>query len=71
VDFWNLSCLGAVEVVVVGSVGYVVEVVEVAVDGGFGCFAEVVGVSVWLVLYLIKRRFLPLFLLAKDIDGVL
>jgi hypothetical protein len=56
--------------VVVGRIGYVAEVV-VAGDEEFGCEAEVWRVGVELMLHLIERRFLPLFLLAKDIDGVL
>jgi hypothetical protein len=59
-----------VVVVAVGRNGYAVEVV--VVDGEFGCVAAwwrmvVIGV----VLPMVERSFLPLLLLANDVDSAL
>jgi hypothetical protein len=68
-NFWDLWCQVVAEVPVGGGgIGYEVEVDEV-----FGCIAEVV-VEDWCwvdMLHLVEWRFLPLLLLAKNVDSVL
>jgi hypothetical protein len=83
-DIWDPWCRGVARVVAVdGQFGCVAEVV--VVDGEFGCVVEVmvvdVNLVVWrrwwrrvrvrLMLHLVERRFSPLLLLEKNVDGVL